>query len=694
MCKLGVHMNFFKTLPFFSLAILLFCGNASAAPAYPGLIESTQPDGSVVQIRKVGNERFHYTVSEDSVLIVRDSLGFWNYADEEGASTGVRFHRHGERGELEQKFLKERNSKKILDEFVKEKKRKRHEKEPERKVRGVQSSAVGSESVRRSFRAASATPLDSVLKKAKRPYFDPALTQGEIRGLVILVEFSDVKFKSSDPQAEFNRYMNEEGYNENGMRWSPRDYFVSNSMGAFRPYFDVAAPVTLTKVRSYYGGQEYPDEAFFEAINEIQKRGDIDFSKYDNDGDRYIDFVYMIYAGVGAADTDVSDAIWPQSVYVAPTRIGRYYLDQYACSNEISGAAYKTNKNTSTLAGIGVFVHEFGHVLGLIDFYDTKNNGTGLGNTETPYIWDLMDMGEYNSYPGRLSLPSTAPPRLNAFERYSIGWLVPRVLKKVNDAVTLMGIDKNDAILIPSDNPNEYFLLDYRAKYDSIAPSPQSGMLIWRVSYDSLSWFMNDVNVENVNRFWLFRADGSAAYSSFYTEHTDPGLKGDPFPGSKKVTEFKKFVTYAGDSLGLRIYDITESDSAVHFRVEWDNPDEVSSSSEASSSSIVSSSSEVNSSSSEPFSSSSLEMSSAEVALPEKISVAWSMRVEGAALHVDIPFPGEKEICLFDVQGHLLYAARFAGNVATIGLDALPHGNYVVRIDAGGRVLKNGLVRF
>ena len=92
--------------------------SAFAIPAAPFLINSTQPDGSVVQIRKVGNEFFNYTLTgEDSVLIVRDSSGYWNYADEHGQKTGMRVHAKSKRGQKERNFLKKRNSRQILEKF-------------------------------------------------------------------------------------------------------------------------------------------------------------------------------------------------------------------------------------------------------------------------------------------------------------------------------------------------------------------------------------------------------------------------------------------------------------------------------------------------------------------------------------------------------------------------------------------------
>lgn len=711
-------MNFFKSFPVFAFFALSFCGAALAVPAYPGLIESKQPDGSVVQIRVMGNEHFHYTVSEDSELVVRDSTGYWNYADEQGKPTGMRFHHRDKRGDKERKFNEKRDSKKILKEFQKrgrDRKRPLHRSEvPQEDV--ADTASLNSVPFRAApLRAAVATPTSDVVQIATRPKFTQSMTTGEIRGLIILVQFSDVKFKSADPQAAFTRYMNEEGYHENGMHWSVRDYYVANSMGAFKPTFDVAAPVTLSNTRGYYGGTlqisydgtnyyDYPDSAFIEAIKLIKQRGDVDFTLYDNDGDKYVDFVYMIYAGFGQADTGIEDAIWPQAAYVNPIAVAGncsgwsrncYYVSHYACSNEISGNAYAHDTSTKILAGIGTFVHEYGHVLGLPDFYNTKD----MNDQSTPFIWSLMDMGEYNSYAENDLLTGTAPPRLTAFERYSLGWLTPRVLEKQNGEITLYGIDRNDAILIPSTNKNEYFFLDYRAKYDEIAPLPNSGMLVWRVSYNASAWDDNTVNVEDAYRMNLIRADKNDSlqtvrngwYSYRAPTLEDEYLKGDPFPGIKDVTEFDEFITYARENLGLRIYDIAETDSAVTFKVKWDGVEGWPSSSSVAESS--SSSSEIVESSSSESSSSSAIMpgtsSSEEIAgvVAGAFAPQVHMTLDGRTLHVVAGFEGEKEIRVFDVQGHELYAGHFAGKSAALALERFGQGALIVRLTAGNRIL-------
>ena len=308
-------------------------------------------------------------------------------------------------------------------------------------------------------------------------------------------------------------------------------------------------------------------------------------------------------------------------------------------------------------------------------------------------------MGEYNSYAENDLLAGTAPPRLTAFERYSLGWLTPRVLEKQNGEITLYGIDRNDAILIPSTNKNEYFFLDYRAKYDEIAPLPNSGLLVWRVSYNTNAWDNNTVNVRGSYRMNLIRADKNDSlqtvrngwYSYRAPTLEDEYLKGDPFPGIKDVTEFDEFITYARENLGLRIYDIAETDSAVTFKVKWDGVEGWPSSSSVAESS--SSSSEIVESSSSESSSSSaivLGVSSSEE-ITGVVAGAFApqvhMTLEGGVLRVVARIEGEKEIRVFDVQGHQLYAGRFAGNSTALRLVDFARGAHVVRLTAGNRIL-------
>ena len=97
-------------------------------------------------------------------------------------------------------------------------------------------------------------------KRAARRAGKPSnTTTGTQRGLVILVEFKDVKFVTADPQPVFNRFFNEEGYNEGGMAGSVKDYFKKQSYDQLTIEFDVVGPFTTANDMAYYGAH-YKDD--------------------------------------------------------------------------------------------------------------------------------------------------------------------------------------------------------------------------------------------------------------------------------------------------------------------------------------------------------------------------------------------------------------------------------------------------
>ena len=63
------------------------------------------------------------------------------------------------------------------------------------------------------------------------------------------------------------------------------------------------------------------------------------------------------------------------------------------------------------------------------------------------------------------------------------------------------------------------------------------------------------------------------------------------------------------------------------------------------------------------------------------------MTLEGSMLHVVARVEGEKEIRVFDVQGHQLHSERFTGSSATLALERFGHGAFIVRLTSGNRIL-------
>lgn len=722
---------------YFLIASLFGAASTWAIKAAPFLINSTQPDGSVVQIRKVGNEHFNYTVTgEDSVLVVRDSNGYWNYADEHGKKTGMRVHAKSKRSAKERNFLKKRNSREILEKF-REKRLKQLEEqnssEPQilRSSSPMKANAWGGGGTKNTN-----TPT--------RPNLNSVKKEGDVRGLVVLVQFSDVKFKRDNASEEYHDFLNKEGYSNYFMKGSARDFFILNSSGKYRPTFDVFGPVTLKGKRDSYGAMVDPNNIATGAVNAISEAMDslvaagVDFSPYDSDNDRVVDFVYMIYAGVGSADTDVQTAIWPHSYNVSKRLTRNMSMYRYACSPEIDGQAYLYRKSTDAINGIGTFCHEFSHVLGLQDHYDVGVNESRTKARYTPGAWDLMDAGSYNCPQNKYMSTSCSPANLSAFERFSLGWLEPRRLEISDTTFILKAIQENDGLVLTSKNDNEYYFVDFRLKQDFDTGLPNQGMLIWHINYDRYSWMYNEVNTSDPMRVDLIEADGKAdGYS----------VKDDAFPTSKGVDRFNGFVTWGGDSLGLEVYDIKIVDDHVEFKTRGSRVAPVlssssvaksssssakssSSSARSSSSKAVSSSSKTVSSSSKPASSSSVRSSSSVassssvkrssssvssssssgmfiqdwssssssdgVMISERRLASSAVRffVDNRILRVDANLEGRKTVNLFDANGTLLLSNSFADKYCEISMEALRGKSFVVvTLESGGQLLKTKKIR-
>ena len=324
------------------------------------------------------------------------------------------------------------------------------------------------------------------------------------KGIIILVNFQDEKFKEANDKAYFTRIANDEGFNEGDFKGSVHDYFYDQSGGEFDLSFDVVGPYTVSEDMSYYGGNEgnndkYPATMIIEACKAADK--DVNFADYDWDGDHNVEQVYVIYAGKGENDKGGANSIWPHEWTLAsaqyygdgsgPLTLDGVTINTYACGSELNGSG--------DICGIGTMCHEFSHCLGFPDFYDTSDEGYGVGML----WWDLMDSGSYNG-------DGYLPAGYSSYERWEAGWLNPIELtttKSVSDMKSLM--DGGDAYIIYNNgNRNEYFLLENRQPVKWDAGLPGKGMLILHVDYNASIWANNSVNnVETHQRMTWIPAD-------------------------------------------------------------------------------------------------------------------------------------------------------------------------------------------
>lgn len=494
-----------------------------AVPAKRITMKVEQPDGTVLTLTQRGDEYFHYLMTEDGVVVKTNGKGYYyaDIADGKIVASKRLAHARESRSQEEMQFVKALPS-----------------------VNELYGVAMQRESTAQRVRAARAPQRAGEVQ-----------TTGDVHIPVLLVQYSDVKFVSSDPKAAFEGHINGDDYKDEGGYGSVKEYFEDQSEGKFMPKFEIIGPVTLSQKMEYYGGndEEGNDKNARKMVEDACRlaKDMTDFAKFDNNDDGYVDIVYVIYAGYGEASNtaELENTIWPHQWYLAnELSLDGVKISKYACNNELDGWDASIHK---TLDGIGTFCHEFSHCLGLPDFYPTDDsNGFGMDS------WSLMDYGCYNNN-------GHTPSGYTGYEKDFLGWKSLVVLDEPTDVTLTAMSEGGTAYMIVNDaNANEYYIVEHhkRTKWDSSAPA--EGMLVLHVDYQAMAWQSNTVNnVPTHQRMTIIPADNKL------TNHT---LAGDTYPGTSGNTELTATSTpaatvYADEYMGKDITNISMEGDVVKF---------------------------------------------------------------------------------------------------------------------------------
>lgn len=524
-----------NTLISLALLSMLAAPAALAIPADPQPKKMLQPDGTYITVIMRGDEHAHMLLADDGTpLFFNTRSRAFEYAtlkNNKITGSGMMARNAKERDAKAKAFVSKMDTKAM-----------------ERAVMANWQIKNGAQP-RRAAMAAASGPARILIND-----FPP---KGKQKSLVILWEFSDEGFTSiSEPKQFFTDLLNKPGFTweGTGINGSARDFYLDASNGLFDPEFTVYGPVKLSHPGSYYGTDNPSQDAkIYEAIIESCQALDdeIDFSEYDADNDGKVDNIYFFYAGNGQADTpNGSDLIWPHSYYLGESgckhaiTLDGVQIDRYTCSNELR---YRAD-GTKTPTGIGTFVHEFGHVLGLADHYDTAYGilTFGLGS------WDTMASGSYNN-------DMNTPPTFSAFERAELGWLNYDELTINADSISVLPnlAESNKAyrVSVEGTGGREFFVMENRQKKGWDQYLPGEGMLLWHIDIDTLAWNNNSVNTQpGHQRIDIVEADDIA---------TDATRSGDSFPGTAGITQWQ-LKSWAGDNL-LKIDDVTQRDGNIRL---------------------------------------------------------------------------------------------------------------------------------
>ncbi|MBC7426016.1 MAG: M6 family metalloprotease domain-containing protein [Bacteroidia bacterium] len=497
------------------LSFKVFSQNPSLCPAYNGSVLITQPDGSTLEVVGKGNSVISYTETTDGYTLLKNSEGIYEYAiqDLQGEMnpSGIKAHNTANRSNVE---------------------------------------AVTLQNIPKMIRMSeNSSQLRSSLPPGK--HYDGAAaqfpTKGKRKVLLILMEFPNLP--ATIPASEFVKFMNEPGFSGTG---SFRDYYLENSNGQLDLDADVMGWYMAKNNYQVYGntsGNTAAVPLVAEAVDAAEAAG-VDFSKYDNNNDGKVDAVIIIHSGLGAEQGSQLQYIWSHRWSLSGTSKRTYD------SVVISDYSINPEKRSWGMVGIGVMTHEFGHLLGLPDLYDTKNAGEGIGE------WGLMgSCGWLNS--------ENTPCHMEAWSKSYLGWINPTVID--TDGAYMLDTFSTTKMTyrINTPNPSEYFLLENRQKIGFDTYLKGSGMAVFHINEDKTNtWPLfnsvnGDVNDEGVA---LIQADG-LRHLEKKTNRSDAG---DLFPGSKNKTELAPYTTpntsnNMGDVTDLYFTDIKSINGKIYF---------------------------------------------------------------------------------------------------------------------------------
>lgn len=517
-----------------SLLLLLLCAFAyvaSAVSAYPGYVNYRQPDGTTVKVRLMGDEFFHWAITEDGYTLLPDVTGYMTLAmpNAEGQLCPSQY-RMADIPRRDATLLSAMRQVRPRAAF----------------------SAAQIESVRSRVTA---------MRRAKRQVItsdDPVV--GFRKYLVILMQFPDVKFQKTSQ--EFNRLLNEVGYTDGGNSGSVHDFYDENSFGQLDLQCDVAGVFTASHPMSYYGNNTNgnPYALAIEALTLASAQYDI--RDYDVNGDGYIDGVHIVFAGYGEEAGGSADCIWSHEATTTGTfcEVNGVKMNAYSCTPELSG-----NSGT-VMSKIGVICHEIGHALGTLDYYDT-NYEVG-GQYPGTGSWDVMGSGNWNNN-------GATPAHFNPYSKiYDFKWSGVLDGNKAQ-RVTLHAKQKDNFVRIDTKTTGEFFLLENRQKSGFDGSLPGHGLMVYRCSDNMSAVADNTINAYHKQQFYPLCANATSALpTSVASTYGTPNSASAPFPGTLNRTSLTDATTpsmkdWNGRNTGFPITDIIEntSQAVVTFNI-------------------------------------------------------------------------------------------------------------------------------
>lgn len=358
---------------------------------------------------------------------------------------------------------------------------------------------------------------------------------------VLLTDFPDNPAEETlHSPAAFQAMLFQQGYPHGA--GSMRDYFLDQSGGLLDVTGEVSQWLRMPRSYAEYTGNSFGYQTtgtndwtlVKDAVNAADPS--INFCRGDQDGDGLVDTIFVVHAGPGAEET--RSGLWSLR-WSLPTA----HATDDVCSNgqrakvknftiepeEYASTRYQAPGAPERLISVGMFVHEFGHELGLPDLYDIDGSSPGGVGP-----WDPMATGAW----GFNGATPWRPTPLSAWSKTELGWAVPTNVDRDSPGTRIPSADRphsgpfTGVYRLAKDgsaSAAEYFLVENHERIGWAADLPQGGLCIWHIDETRRSNDNTDNKQDTGRLVYLVQADGrdDLGYGS-----EGRGDGGDIFPGT------------------------------------------------------------------------------------------------------------------------------------------------------------------
>ena len=393
-------------------------------------------------------------------------------------------------------------------------------------------------------------------------YLDGCPTTGSPAVLVIPVEFSDIRASSKGYTID---KIKSAFYGENSETtyYSLRNYYYTASYGALDLDITVLDYWFMPKMSSvyyerqtmdYYGSDIFIGDQMVmdEALAKLSLS--MDLSKYDSDGNGFIDSIVFVTTLNINSQKDFTWAYRYWNLYT--DNEGYYYEYDGVSANDYVWAPYlfmheevdkygNTVYTNTSIINPYTYIHEFGHILGADDYYDTAYVNPPMNG------YDIMDgmIGDHNAY-----------------TKFNYGWLTSSRLVVAEDTVTLTleNFSQNGDTIIIANNWDES--LGAYQEYYVLVYYKNTGL-----NGGDYGYFANNgIVVYHVNASLYKEVSDGETYYDVYNNNTDASSQ---YGTEDNLLEFVRstsgaFVYLAGATISAETTDDQGNKIAYTFTVD------------------------------------------------------------------------------------------------------------------------------